>query len=222
MEMLRETAEPKLKAIAWKEIIMFIPQLRVQELKPFFNTRLICIYLSPEKAKNKTLPFAEKTYQMYPELSGTLDGLDDEHRYTIIKVAVEKRLYDAKDEINKRITYFDNKFKTFIPDFIEAQCRLYNYEWKEMHALEEMESPKFPDVLWFLEEMMVETTLNDSMVKPYTLYENRAYKLFYNLTINGKSVIDNLRDMYCKKCSIESFILHAYDFTQNHISDLYK
>ena len=85
---------------------MLIPKIQVEPLKPFFNKRLICRYLSPEKAANKTLPFAEKTYAMYPELRGVLEGKTEEERKSIIERAVEERLNGAAEEIQARVAYF--------------------------------------------------------------------------------------------------------------------
>ena len=52
---------------------MFLPQIKVEPLKLFFNQRLINSYLSQQKAGNTTRPFAEKTYAMYPELRGAIE-----------------------------------------------------------------------------------------------------------------------------------------------------
>ena len=89
---------------------MFLPKIKVEPLKLVFNQRLICRYLSPENAVNTTRPFAEKTYAMYPELRGVLDGLSAEERNAVICKAVEKRLAAAADDIQARVAYFQAGF----------------------------------------------------------------------------------------------------------------
>jgi len=252
---------------------VFLPQIKVEPLKLFYNQRLINMYLDPQKAKNTTRPFAEKTYAMYPELRGEIDGKSDEDRKLIIDKAVEARLVAAEQDIQQRVLYFQKKFNSFLPGFIKAQCELYNYEWKEYHSvitcyvgyipfyprsvtdrwfyvsyndeervfsgavheinhmifcekwkemngLKEFREPGFPDPFWLLEEMIVEPTLNDPKVKPHTLYENRAYDQFYTKTVDGKSFIEHLNEMYQDKTDIESFIRQAFDFVETNVSTL--
>lgn len=249
--------------------MMFIPKIQVEPLKPFFNKRLICRYLSPEKAANKTLPFAEKTYAMYPELRGVLEGKTEEERKSIIEHAVEDRLNGAAEEIRARVAYFQAKFDVFLPDFIAAQCELYRYtwkaehpvincwvgyipfyprsaaahwfyvsyqdeervfagavheinhmifyeKWKEMQGGGEMPEPGHPSPLWYLQEMIVDPTLNDPAVKPHTLYDNRAYEQFYTTMIEGKSVMTHLRAMYDAKTDIEDFMRRGLEFVEQN------
>lgn len=89
-----------------------------------------------------------------------------------------------------------------------------------MNGLKEFREPGFPDPFWFLEEMIVEPTLNDPKVKPHTLYENRAYDQFYTKTVDGKSFIEHLNEMYQDKIDIESFIRQAFDFVETNVSTL--
>lgn len=254
---------------------MYLPQIIVQPLQPRFNVRLICRYLAPSKAANKTRPFAEKTYAMYPELLDTLEGKDEGERNEIIRQAVEKRLADSAEEIAARVEYFQTKFDSFLYDSIEAQCRLYNYSWKESHQyincyvgyipfyprndidkwfyisyndeerafsgavheinhmifyekwkemndLDSMPGPRFPEPIWFLQEMVVDPTLNDPTVKPHTMYENRAYDQFYTQMVGGKSMIDHLQKLYDKKASIEDFLREGLAFAERNIDILTK
>ncbi|WP_455718260.1 hypothetical protein [Anaerosporobacter sp.] len=254
---------------------MFIPELKLSPIYPEANARIICNFLCPDKTNNKTLPFAEKTLSMYPELRDIIDLSDEKQRNQIITAAVYKRLQDASDEINSRINYFSEKFNTFFYDFIVAQCNLYNYQWtdeypvincyvgyipfyprstacktfnvsynddervfsgavheinhmifyekcKEMYGNPNLKEKYFPDPLWFLEEIIVDPTLNDLSVKPFTLYENRAYDQFYTQMVNGKSIMQHILDMYDSKNSIEEFIIDAYNFVCQNIEFLIK
>lgn len=244
---------------------MFIPKLKISSIDPEINAKFICNYLSPEKVNNKTRPFAEKTFSMFPELRCITNDSDDRERTQIITEAVYKRLQESSDEINTRINYFYEKFNTFIYDFIVAQCKIYNYQWKdehpfincyvgyipfyprstkdktffvsyndservfsgavheinhmifyekwkEMHGFDDLEEKYFPDPLWFLEEIIVDPTLNDTAVKPFTLYENRAYDQFYTQMVEDKSIMQHIIDMYASKNSIEEFLEDGYNF----------
>ena len=60
------------------------------------------------------------------------------------------------------------------------------------------------------------------MVKPYTLYENRAYDQFYTQRVDGKSMMDRLKEMYCQKESIEAFMREGFAFVEKHIDVLLR
>ena len=60
------------------------------------------------------------------------------------------------------------------------------------------------------------------MVKPYTLYENRAYDQFYTQMVDGKSMMDRLREMYFQKESIKAFLREGFAFVEKHIDFLLK
>ena len=110
---------------------MFIPELIILPIDYDTNVNFIINYLNKDKQKNTTRPFYDKTITLYPELKDIADISDDNLKHELIRQAVIKRLTDNEYEIKKRIDYFKEKFNTFIYDFIEAQCKLYNYEWKE-------------------------------------------------------------------------------------------
>lgn len=110
---------------------MFIPKIKVLPINPEDNVRFIKNYLSRDKQKNTTRPFFDKTIALYPELKSVADIEDEKERDTVIRQAVVKRLTDNEAEIRRRIEYFSEKFDRFIPKFIEASCKLFNFEWKE-------------------------------------------------------------------------------------------
>ena len=80
-----------------------------------------------------------------------------------------------------------------------------------MHGFKGAE-PSWPDPLWYLEEIIVDPTLNDERVRPYTLYENKAYPQFYIANKNNdKSIMAKIKECYGNhKNNIEEFIEEAY------------
>lgn len=247
---------------------MFIPELKVSRIDYDLNAKFICNYCSREKAENKTRPFFEKTILLYPELADIYKNSDVDEREEYIKEIVVKKLTGNQTEIDERIRYFSNKFNTFIPGFIEAQSRLFNYEWKEsnpyiscfvgylpfyprstedktfyvsyhdeervfsgaVHEINHMifyekwremhgvisEEPKWPDPLWYLEEIIVDPTLNDERVKKHTLYENRAYPQFYTEDVKGDSIMSRVKECYKSSANIESFLDESYEIVKDY------
>ena len=241
---------------------MFLPKVKVEMINPEDNIRFIGNWLSKDNQKNKTRPFYEKTITLYPELRDIDQVSDAAGREAMIRRAVTRRLDENREEIEKRMAYFSDRFDSFIYDFIEACCRLFNYEWKAEHPFitcytgylpfyprsttdmcfyvsyhdEErvfsgtvheinhmiffqkwnemhgggIKEPAWPDPLWYLEEIIVDPTLNEEGVREHTLYENKAYPLFYEPDETGESVMDRIRKLFDSRTSIEDFLEKAY------------
>lgn len=252
---------------------MFLPKLKILPIHPEENVRFITNYLSDDKRKNNTRPFFEKTISLYPELKNIGAINDETLQKETIKQAVLKRLADHEEEIRQRIEYFQERFDSFIYDFMEAQCRLFNYEWKEsqpeitcyvgylpfyprsakdkcfyvsfqdeervfsgaVHEINHMiffekwnemhggncEEKLWPDPLWYLEEIVVDPTLNDESVKKFTLYENKAYPQFYVPEPGStESIMDRVKVCYENRSSIESFLEEAYRVVCEYVEEL--
>ena len=241
---------------------MLVPKVKVERINPEDNIRFIRNYLSKDKQENNTRPFYEKTIALYPELRDIDRVTDEDERETMIRGAVLRRLEDNREEIRRRMDYFSERFNTFMDGFIEASCRLFNYEWKteepvitcytgylpfyprsardkcfyvsyqdeervfsgavheinhmiffekwqEMHG-GSIREPAWPDPLWYLEEIIVDPTLNEESVRKHTLYENKAYPLFYEPDESGESMMDWIQKLFRSRKSIEDFLEEAY------------
>lgn len=252
---------------------MFLPTLRVMPINPEDNVRFITEYLSPEKQKNSTRPFFEKTINLYPELKDIFSLSSQKEREERIRQVVLRKLSENGEEIRNRINYFSQKFDSFIYDFIEAQCKLFHYEWKEkepyincyvgyipfyprsteekcffvsyqdeervfsgaVHEINHMiffekwnemhggkcKETLWPDPLWYLEEIIVDPTLNDESVRCHTLYENRAYPQFYAVSDTEQtSIMDKVKECYGKHAKIEDFLLEAYEIVSRYAKNL--
>ena len=247
---------------------MFIPKLKVSIVDFETNARFICNYCSKEKAENNTRPFFEKTLLLYPELEKVRDIADSAERDRFVTQAVIKRLTESRAEIEARIEHFKEVFEGFIPEFIEAQCKLFNYEWKErdpvincyvgytpfyprstedkcfyvsyqdeervfsgaVHEINHMvffekwkemhgetDEKQWPDPLWYLEEIIVDPTLNDERVRNHTLYENKAYPQFYEAGADGVSLMNLVKECYKNSANIEMFLNDAYEIIKSNI-----
>jgi hypothetical protein len=52
---------------------MTVPKITVEKMDLETNINFICRYVNPEfNRKNKSRPFAERTYVLYPELRGKI------------------------------------------------------------------------------------------------------------------------------------------------------
>lgn len=244
---------------------MYLPILKVEKIDPELNVKFITNYLSKEKEENTSRPFYDKTISLFPELECIKDIDSTEERNVIIREAVLKRLNENDTVILNRIAHFEEVFNSFIYKNIEAQCKLFDYQWSEqypeihcyvgylpfyprsteekcfyvsyqdeervfsgaVHEINHMiffekwkeiygfhgSEPSWPDPLWYLEEIIVDPTLNDERVKPHTLYENKAYPQFYSINANDDmSIMDKIKACYeIYKNNISEFIKKAYE-----------
>lgn len=113
------------------------------------------------------------------------------------------------------ISYNDEE-RVFSGAVHEINHMIFYEKWNEMHGQAYRKERFWPDPLWFLEEIVVDPTLNDERVKPYTLYENRAYEQFYLPLIENRSIMSYVKQMYESKSSIEGFLEEAYKFVCNN------
>ena len=250
--------------------IVFIPKVRVLPIDPEDNARFIKNFLSRDKQKNTTRPFYDKTIALYPELKDVAEIEDEAERDMAIRLAVFKRLADNEAEIRQRIQYFTEKFDSFIPQFIEASCALFNYEWKEsqpeiicyvgyipfyprssqdkcffvsyqdeervfsgaVHEINHMifyeklcemkgvtlPDPVWPEPLWYLQEIVVDPTLNEPEVRKFTLYDNKAYPQFYEpLHGTDESIMDKVKRCFDERVSIEAFLTEALEIVKENM-----
>ena len=107
------------------------------------------------------------------------------------------------------VSYHDEE-RVFSRAVHEINHMIFFEKWKEMHGIDGPE-PLWPDPLWYLEEIIVDPTLNDERVKCHTLYENKAYPMFYEKdNVTGVSVMDRVKECYKSYSEIEGFIDAAY------------
>jgi len=240
-------------------------------INPDDNVKFIKNYLTQRKGNN-TRPFFEKTVSLFPELR-CVEKMDNQFEIdTLITNKVKLFLKENESDIKKRIQYFQSKFSTFIPEYMETQCKLYNYEWKKespyiycyvgylpfyprstddkcffvsyhdeervfsgaVHEINhmifhekwnEMHNQNSTDVLWphplwYLEEIVVDPTLNEESVRCHTLFENKAYPQFYERSADNLSIMDKVKDCFYKRTSIESFLEEAYLLVQEYVSKI--
>ena len=92
-------------------------------------------------------------------------------------------------------------------------------KWNELHG-GNCEEKQWPDPLWYLEEIIVDPTLNDERVKCHTLYENLAYPMFYEKdNASGLSIMDKIKEIYKDKQSINSFLEDSYSIVNDWMKE---
>ena len=110
-----------------------IPKIVVEKMDTETNIEFICRFVNPEfNRKNKTRPFAERTYLLYPELRGKiLDTMNDEEIYNIVKPSVEQAFIDKKLEIDSRIEELQFAFDKIQYELMTNLINTFEMEWPE-------------------------------------------------------------------------------------------
>ncbi len=107
--------------------------------------------------------------------------------------------------------------------FVRASLHEINHmilfeKWKSMFGYEEENEPEFPDPLWYLEELSIEPTLNEPRIQQLAPYIHKAYNSFYEIIIDGKSLPEQVMDIYKKSSSIEEYLVKAFKYIEEHIT----
>lgn len=87
-------------------------------------------------------------------------------------------------------------------------------KWKEMHGYAEGKEPDYPDILWFLEELAIEPTLNDERIQKIVPIRHQAYDSLKELVIEGESITEHIQEIYDTSSKIEEFLNRSYHFLQ--------
>lgn len=112
---------------------MIIPKIVVEKMDMESNTKFICRYVNPEfNRKNKSRPFAERTYLLYPELRGKIsDRMDNEEIYKIVKPIVEKVFIEKDVEIDRKIKQLQASFDIIQNELISNLMDTFEMKWPE-------------------------------------------------------------------------------------------
>ncbi|WP_234123989.1 hypothetical protein [Clostridium hydrogenum] len=92
-------------------------------------------------------------------------------------------------------------------------------KWKTMHQNSTDVEYNYPNPIWFLEEIIVDPTLNESSIQSIIPYAHKAYVQFYTKTIGGITIMDRIKDMYKSKTSIEDFLNNVYEFIVDNLHE---
>lgn len=253
---------------------MYIPKIVVNPMDITQNVELIAKYVDPSfNRMNKSRPFADKTYKLYPKLIGLIkEDMTYDEVLQIVTPIVEQELKDSKDMIDKRIAYFRDEFNKFSDELMIELLNLFEVtwedgkdiecfvgyipfyprsvvdkvfyvsyadeervfrgaaheinhfvffdKWKQLYGYKDGEEPMHPEPLWFTEEMIVDPTLNTNRILEITGYNHFAYEQFYTEYINGKIVMDYVKEFYEESNTIKEFIDKTYEFSVNNIQEL--
>lgn len=90
-------------------------------------------------------------------------------------------------------------------------------KWKAMHGYTLQEEPSYPDVLWFLEEMAVDPTLNTKEMQEVAPYPQKAYQIFYDNTLNDIPIEEYIIKLFKERNNMADFLDRAYKFIEEII-----
>lgn len=93
-------------------------------------------------------------------------------------------------------------------------------KWRSMDTNSKDADHNYPNPLWFLEEIIVDPTLNESTITNLIPYEHRAYEQFYHETVADITIMDKIKYLYSTKESIEEFLYNTYEFINNNIKEI--
>lgn len=91
-------------------------------------------------------------------------------------------------------------------------------KWKSMHGYAKEQEPVYPDILWFLEELAVEPTLNDRRIQEIIPIRHEAYASLRAIRIAGEPLTQHIQRIYDSSPDMEAFLDVAYCFLEERSS----
>ncbi len=98
---------------------------------------------------------------------------------------------------------------------------IYFEKWKEINPNYTSEEFDNPHIAWYLSEAMIDPLINNEEFKKYTKEEMSSYSVFYETYIEGKSIIEILRE-YVNNYSIDEAIKKGYELFKKYESVIKK
>ncbi len=95
---------------------------------------------------------------------------------------------------------------------------IYFKKWIEIFPNYKEEEFNFPHIAWYLSEAMIDPLINNDHFKEYT-DDLLSYPMFYNIFIEGESIIDILRG-YVKNYPIHEAIKKGYELFLKYESEI--
>jgi hypothetical protein len=95
-------------------------------------------------------------------------------------------------------------------------------KWKSIHSIESEREPEHPEPLWFLEEMIVDPTLNTKRLQELVPYTQRAYEQFYTSLIQGRPPQEFIQECYKDSRTIEEFLERTYRYIEDNLRELFE
>ena len=92
------------------------------------------------------------------------------------------------------------------------------YVW-EKHFKDKSDDYDAPNLKWVLSEMVVDTFVKNTAIGdlyPENYKKRSAYSYFYNMKINGESILAQLSNMYKNSQNVTDFMEQAYTFCQKN------
>ncbi len=92
--------------------------------------------------------------------------------------------------------------------------------WKELYGYKGEKKPEYPDLLWFLEELAIDPTLNNSCMQDLLPIRHRAYDSLRAIEIEGKPITTHMQEIYDARSGLGNFPEQDYCFLQGHCKEL--
>jgi hypothetical protein len=93
---------------------------------------------------------------------------------------------------------------------------IYFEKWKQVFPETSQEEFDEPHLIWKLSEMVPGIILNDKRIQEVFKWQFRSYQEFEELKIEGKFLLEYLRDFYQKREGFEDFLKKSYQFVLEH------
>ncbi|MBO7244328.1 MAG: hypothetical protein J6V53_03490 [Alphaproteobacteria bacterium] len=198
--------------------------------KEYLSYQLMKIY-SEEK---KTFKQQQKIYikqwtqyrEMLTDIFSEIFHIDCKNRFNEIQVDLSLNPICPRYIDEKRFSVF-YKYgpKQFLNLAIHEIIHFIWFDVWQKHFKDNKQEYEQPHLKWLLSEMVIDTLIK--YTKLNTLYakediDKPAYAYFYDIHIQGKPILEKLKEIYQTTSSIQNFMEKAYLYLQENESEIQK
>jgi hypothetical protein len=98
----------------------------------------------------------------------------------------------------------------------EINHMIFFEKWKQLFGDSNSLEPVYPDILWFMEELLIEPTLNDIRIQEVLSIRHDAYDSLKNIEIQSISLTKHIQELYDTRKCMDQFLLNTYAFLQEN------
>lgn len=164
------------------------------------------------------------------------EQINEQFYYLYLKIADEFEVSDEKLKIIVKVGNVSlcprwiNNVAFYVPSYIENfreillhECCHFiffkklieinsEYLWKDF---------EYPTTEWILSEILIDTIFADKKIfESYTNSKIRAYREFYGIDFDGKTLIENVNRLYHQENCFHSRFLSCYNFISKNRSEI--
>ena len=200
---------PELKGLDWK--ILSVEE-GTGKIKNIIYETYIKNTSKYERIINEYIEIWNQYNDLFMKNLSEVLNIDWSIQFENIKVKVGDIPVFPRDLENNCFYIGEMNKENLIKTIMHECCHfLYFEKWKQIFKNWKLEEFDSPHIIWYLSEMAIDPILNNSKIQEVYQIDFKAYQSFYSIMVDGKNLMEIIKDIYSKN-EIDEAIIKTYDF----------